>query len=320
MSRAKFSQSEWQRVKDAPYWVYAALEAAEGRSAVLTRRREAKALEEAIAGYSANNSLVRDIIADDSDPAKELSGASESDAEKALSAIAGLVEEKLGADDLDALNDFLLHVGQTVAGAAGEGILGMGKKVSKKEAAALETISNALRATSAHKTERRVAQQQQQKEEWQARQEAEAKEREAARARSEAAANQKAKAEAEARAKADAEAKAKADAEAKAREEAERKAKMREEQREQLAENAREAARKRQEEAREQAEKEAAEAEAAQWIAEHEVVPGDNLSMISEKYYGSQVHWGKIYEANKEVIGANPSLIRPGQRLRIPKI
>ncbi len=306
MSRSKFSQSEWQQVKDGPYWVHAMLAAAEGRSALLTKRRESKALDEAIEGYSSDNALIRDIIADDSDPAKDVSRATESSAEKALSNIASLVEEKLGADDLDALNDFLLHIGRSIAEAAGEGILGMGKKVSNKEAAALESVASALRATSAHKTERRLARQQQQKEEWQSRQEAEAVEHAAAQA----------KAEAEAKAKAE------ADARQQAKEEAASQDKARDKQLKSQSEKVLEEARRRREEARESAEKEAAAAaaEAANWIAEHEVVSGDNLSMISERYYGTQIHWGKIYEANKEVIGANPSLIRPGQRLRIPKL
>lgn len=299
MSKSKFSQSEWQQVKDAPYYVHAALADAEGRSALLTKRRESKALDEAISNYSTNNALVRDIIADDSDPSKEVSKANQASAERALSKVADLVEEKLGAEDLDAMNDFLLHVGQSIAGAAGEGILGMGKKVSDKEAAALESLTEALRATSAHKTERRVAKQEQQKQEWQARQDTEAKAKEAS----------KAKAEAEARKKAE---------EEKAREATKAREDKMKTQSDRVLEEARERQRKAREEAEAEAQREAE--EAAKWIAEHEVVAGDNLSMISQKYYGSQVHWGKIYEANKEVIGENPSLIRPGQRLRIPKI
>ena len=49
------------------------------------------------------------------------------------------------------------------------------------------------------------------------------------------------------------------------------------------------------------------------------VVSGDNLSKIAKRYYGSANAWRRIYEANKDVIGGNPDLIRPGQKLRIPK-
>ena len=57
-----------------------------------------------------------------------------------------------------------------------------------------------------------------------------------------------------------------------------------------------------------------------EFIAEHKVVSGDNLSFISEKYYNTQANWRLIYEANEEVIGDNPSLIRVGQVLKIPKL
>lgn len=57
-------------------------------------------------------------------------------------------------------------------------------------------------------------------------------------------------------------------------------------------------------------------------IAEHKVVSGDTLSGLAQKYYGSQArdYWMGIYEANKETIGDNPSLIRVGQVLQIPKL
>ena len=57
-----------------------------------------------------------------------------------------------------------------------------------------------------------------------------------------------------------------------------------------------------------------------QFIAEHTVVAGDNLSFISQRYYGHQGNFRIIYEANRDVIGDNMSLIRPGQVLKIPKL
>lgn len=56
------------------------------------------------------------------------------------------------------------------------------------------------------------------------------------------------------------------------------------------------------------------------WLAEHTVVSGDNLSYIAKHYYGTADKYMKIYEANKDVIGSNPSLIRVGQVLKIPKL
>ncbi len=56
--------------------------------------------------------------------------------------------------------------------------------------------------------------------------------------------------------------------------------------------------------------------------AEHEVKEGETLSGIALKYYGSaeKEKWMKIYEQNKQVIGDDPGLIKPGMRLRIPEL
>ena len=43
------------------------------------------------------------------------------------------------------------------------------------------------------------------------------------------------------------------------------------------------------------------------------VKSGDSLSKVFGK------DWRKVYEANRKVIGANPNLIKPGQKLVVPK-
>jgi nucleoid-associated protein YgaU len=48
------------------------------------------------------------------------------------------------------------------------------------------------------------------------------------------------------------------------------------------------------------------------------VKSGDSLSKISKDVYDNAGLYNKIYEANKETIGASPDLIKPGQRLTIP--
>lgn len=48
------------------------------------------------------------------------------------------------------------------------------------------------------------------------------------------------------------------------------------------------------------------------------VKPGDSLWAIAERFYHDGSKWRQIYDANKKVIGSNPSLIRPGQKLTIP--
>ena len=58
------------------------------------------------------------------------------------------------------------------------------------------------------------------------------------------------------------------------------------------------------------------------YIAEHKVAAGETLGHISLKYYNSAVKdkWMVIYEANKEVIGENPGMLKVGQVLKIPEL
>jgi hypothetical protein len=48
------------------------------------------------------------------------------------------------------------------------------------------------------------------------------------------------------------------------------------------------------------------------------VRPGDSLSRIALAQYGDGNAWPRIYEANRQTIGGDPNLIRPGQKLVIP--
>lgn len=329
MSKGKLTAAEWEMVKDAPFWVNRVLNAADNRVAIFGRRRDAKALEEAMKEYKTGNALLKDIVADDSDPAKEIGKASQEDAELALGRIATIVQQKLGDDDVKELRAFLLVAGRAVASASREGVLG--KTVSDKEEAVLKRVENALRpsaysqaqpapkpaATSAKPAPKPAStsakpapapakrDDEAQKKEQQEKNLAEAKERqerarEKAEAKKDAEAKErleKARQEAEARQR---EAKAKAEAEATA---------------------AREEAARKEAEAKAAAEQQAAAApKYTQFIAEHTVQAGDNLSFISQRYYGHQGNFRIIYEANRDVIGDNMNLIRPGQVLKIPKL
>jgi nucleoid-associated protein YgaU len=54
------------------------------------------------------------------------------------------------------------------------------------------------------------------------------------------------------------------------------------------------------------------------WKKEYTVKDGDTLSNIAQKFYGDPDLYHKIYEANKDVIGDNPDLIKKGMVLTIP--
>jgi RHS repeat-associated protein len=47
------------------------------------------------------------------------------------------------------------------------------------------------------------------------------------------------------------------------------------------------------------------------------VAAGDSLWAIATRFYGSGAKWQSIYSANRGVIGGNPNMIYPGQRLKI---
>jgi nucleoid-associated protein YgaU len=52
------------------------------------------------------------------------------------------------------------------------------------------------------------------------------------------------------------------------------------------------------------------------------VQSGDNLSYISDKFYGNMNadNVAKIYYSNIETIGPNPDVVYPGQKLYIPDV
>ena len=60
-------------------------------------------------------------------------------------------------------------------------------------------------------------------------------------------------------------------------------------------------------------------AEPAEEAKYHEVVSGDSLSKIAEKYYGDMMKYQVIFEANKPML-SHPDKIYPGQMLRIPPV
>jgi 5'-nucleotidase len=50
----------------------------------------------------------------------------------------------------------------------------------------------------------------------------------------------------------------------------------------------------------------------------YEVQSGDTLLSIAEQYYGDGTQWRRIYDANKDVIGADPDKLKIGMQLKIP--
>jgi len=325
MSKTKLTASEWELVKNAPYWVNRALTEADGRAPFFVRLHESRALEQALKNYKTGNALVNDIIADKGDASKEIEKASAADIDKAINRIAAIVEEKLGADDLAELRNFLLTVGRQVAESASESAKSKSGKVSEKEAAALVRLESAMKVSSSFATAHVAKPVPAAKPNVSAKPSVSAKPAATAAMakQDDGAAKKKTEQEknlAEARQRQE---KAGQETEARKKAEAEErleKARKEVEERQAQAKAETEAAAAREEAARKEAEAKASAAKYTQFIAEHTVQPGDNLSFISQKYYGHQGNFRIIYEANKDVIGDNMNLIRPGQVLKIPKL
>lgn len=53
-------------------------------------------------------------------------------------------------------------------------------------------------------------------------------------------------------------------------------------------------------------------------VKHYQVREGDTLSAIAKKFYDDASKYLVIYEANKDLIGDDPNLIKVGQDLKIP--
>jgi hypothetical protein len=151
--KSRFTKEEWQLITDGPEWVFAALAAADGNVAMMTKAKESKAFKNVVKNYTSSSPLVKEVIGDETKVSKEVKRATLSDAEQALEEISELLDTKLTSSDADQYRKFLTSIGDSVAEAAGEGALGIGKKISKKEAKALAKVKEALKPRKVAKVE-----------------------------------------------------------------------------------------------------------------------------------------------------------------------
>ena len=160
-NKSDFSKQEWQLIKDGPEWVFAALAAADGNVAVTLKMKESKAFKKAVEGYRSRSELMAEVLDDTSKASKETKRATLSDAEQAIEKINGILDSKVSATEAAEYRRFLLSIAADVAGATGEGALGLGEKFSDKEKAAMAKIKSALKSKKkavkpAPKVERKV--------------------------------------------------------------------------------------------------------------------------------------------------------------------
>jgi nucleoid-associated protein YgaU len=57
-------------------------------------------------------------------------------------------------------------------------------------------------------------------------------------------------------------------------------------------------------------------------IGEHTVKEGETLTHVTMRFYGEEgkPFWQYVYEFNKNVIGPDMKLLKPGMKLRIPEL
>lgn len=272
--KSKFSKEEWQRIKDGPDWVFAALSAADGNVALMTKAKESKAFKDVIKNYTASSPVIREVLEDETKTSRDVQGATLSEAEEVLEEINNLIQQKLSLSDANQYREFLASIGESVAEAAGEGALGLGEKISKKEEKALNSIKSILKPAKAAKVVAKPTPKPAQKPDT----------KPASRLADKPQLGREPKARPSSQEPRQTPRKTAAQG----------KPKM---------------------PSKELGKKE-------EIIAEHTVEAGETLSHISLKYYNSAVKdkYMIIYQANKEVIGDNPNLIKPGMVLKIPKL
>ncbi len=300
-NKNSFNATQWDIVKDAPYYVQSAINAAEGRMGLMEVKREGKALKNYLAEYKGNNPLIKAVIAEDGNTLAGRSNSAEKIAD-ILGDIADAVASKTDDAEYDEFMDFLLGAGTAIADATSEKLIKKGDdNISDEEAEALDLIAAALKSTDEDKLARSRAAAAARRAELKKRQDAAAK---VAADKKKAAEAKKALEEAQAKLKAAEE------AEAKRKAAAERQAAARERRRKRLAEKA---AKERAEAAKAAAVEAAAAAEAAK---KYVVQPGDSLWKIAEATLGNGKRYMEIAELNNI---KNPSVIFPGTELEIPE-
>ncbi|MEM7799227.1 MAG: LysM peptidoglycan-binding domain-containing protein [Chloroflexota bacterium] len=324
-TKSDFSTPEWEVIKDSPYWVQAAINAAEGRMGLMERRREAAALKEFMETYKSSDPLVKAIMAEGTEVPK-LEGAKKlEDIGNKLREIADIVDAKSDDEDYDAFTNFLLDGGSAIAGAVTEGMMNRRGKdaVSDQEAEALDIAATALKATDADKHARAAKAAAARRAEL----EKKKKEAAAAKAKKEKEAEMKKQleeAEKKVKQAEERERKRKAAAEKQAKLRAERQKRLREERKKKAAE-AKAAAAAKAAEAGEaaggggtlSAEAEGAPVQAADGSRVYTVQAGDSLWAISAELLGAGNRYMEIFNMNTDKL-KDPGMIFPGQELKIP--
>ncbi len=140
-----FTESEWQLLRDSPYWVYFAFANAEaGAEQDEQQAREVEAFAATLAGYQSDNELIAAVLAAQDGQIEVNERATVAEALQALEQVRDILVRKGGREDLGEFRAFLLDIGQRVTEATEEAWFSLGGKVSLAEQTILGKIEAVL--------------------------------------------------------------------------------------------------------------------------------------------------------------------------------
>ncbi len=142
--RHDFTESEWQLLQDAPYWVYFALVSAEaGAQEDEEQEEEIGAFSAALERYESDNELVAAVVSAQAGQTKANPRATVEESIQALERARDVLVRK-AEPDLAGFRSFLLDVGRRVAEATEETWFSTGDKMSVAEQTILDKVAAAL--------------------------------------------------------------------------------------------------------------------------------------------------------------------------------
>lgn len=149
--KEKFTPEEWEMLVEAPFIIGFAVSDADMDPDSAYKEFDAMvaACADGEAQYQTNE-LIQEVLAKSGsisnvDGTEESLYGSRPEAVSYFSKVTALLEEKHPGDESLEFRTFLYEIGERVAKAYGEGFLGLGNKISKKEAEMLGKLKSALK-------------------------------------------------------------------------------------------------------------------------------------------------------------------------------
>jgi hypothetical protein len=144
-TRADFTEDEWRQLQFAPFWVFTAVAAIDGKVDEKEMMALAKELGEA---HLFKEPLVRDVLQSCRDQLQEIMKGLQVKPQiilEGLGHVADLLDRKTTPEEANNFKGAMLLIAKKVAEASGGGFLGVGAKVSDDEKLAIVSVATAMR-------------------------------------------------------------------------------------------------------------------------------------------------------------------------------